>query len=37
MKRSGQRWSDKGAQNMLNLRVAYKSGKARLVTQIITG
>lgn len=36
MKRSGQRWSDKGAQNMLNLRVAYKSGKAHLITQIIT-
>jgi hypothetical protein len=37
MKRSGQHWSDKGAQNMLNLRVAYKSGKAHLITQIITG
>jgi len=37
MKRSGQRWSDKGAQHMLNLRVAYKSGKAHLITQIITG
>jgi hypothetical protein len=37
MKRSGQRWSDKGAHNMLNLRVAYKSGKAHLITQIITG
>ena len=37
VKRSGQRWSDKGAQNMLNLRVAYKSGKAHLITQIITG
>ena len=37
MKRSGQRWSNKGAQNMLNLRVAYKSGKAHLITQIITG
>lgn len=24
MKKSGQRWTDKGAQNMLNLRVAYK-------------
>jgi hypothetical protein len=32
MKRSGQRWSDKGAQNMLNLRMAYKSGKAHLST-----
>jgi hypothetical protein len=37
MKRSGHHWSDKGVQNMLDLRVAYKSGKARLVTQIITG
>ena len=37
MKRSGQRWSEQGAQNLLNLRVAYKSGKAHLVQQIITG
>jgi hypothetical protein len=37
MKRSGQRWSDRGAQNLLNLRVAYKSGKAKLIRQIITG
>lgn len=37
MKRSGQRWSDKGAPNWLNLRVAYKSGKAKLIHQIITG
>jgi len=37
MKRSGQRWSNKGAQNMLTLRVAYKSGLAQLVTQIVTG
>lgn len=36
MKRSGQRWSDRGAQNLLNLRVAYKSGKARLIRQVIT-
>jgi hypothetical protein len=36
MKRSGQRWSERGAQNLLNLRVAYKSGKAHLVRQIIT-
>ncbi len=36
-KRSGQRWSDEGAQNMLNLGVAYKSGKADLIIQIITG
>jgi hypothetical protein len=37
MKRSGQRWSDQGAQNLLNLRVAYKSGKAHLIRQSITG
>ena len=37
MKRSGQRWSDKGAQNLLNLRVAYKSGMDHLITHIITG
>lgn len=33
MKRSGQRWSDEGAQAMLNLRVASKSGRWHLVTQ----
>jgi hypothetical protein len=27
MKQSGQRWSLKGAQNMLNLRVASKNGQ----------
>lgn len=31
MKRSRQRWSDRGAQNLLNLRVAYKSSKAKLI------
>lgn len=31
MKRSGQRWSDDGAQAMLNLRVAFKSGRWELV------
>lgn len=31
MKRSGQRWSDDGAQAMLNLRVAAKSGRWQLV------
>lgn len=31
MKKSGQRWTDSGAQNMLNLRVAYKSNKWELV------
>lgn len=33
MKRSGQRWSDEGAQAMLNLRVASKSGRWHLITQ----
>lgn len=33
MKRSGQRWSDEGAQAMLNLRVASKSGRWHLVTK----
>lgn len=31
MKRSGQRWSDEGAQAMLNLRVAFKSDRWDLV------
>ena len=31
MKKSGQRWSNKGAQNMLNLRVAFKSDRWDLV------
>ena len=33
MKRSGQRWSDEGAQAMLNLRVVSKSDRWHLVTQ----
>lgn len=33
MKRSGQRWTDDGAQAMLNLRVALKSGRWALITQ----
>lgn len=33
MKRSGQRWSEAGAQAMLNLRVAAKSGRWHLVRQ----
>jgi hypothetical protein len=33
MKRSGQRWSDEGAQAMLNLRVASKSGRWHLVSK----
>lgn len=31
MKKSGQRWSNKGAQNMLNLRVAFKSDRWDIV------
>lgn len=31
MKKSGQRWSDRGAQNMLNLRVAFKSQRWDMV------
>ena len=31
MKLSGQRWADKGAQNMLNLRVAYMSKRQELI------
>lgn len=33
MKRSGQRWTDDGAQAMLNLRVASKSGRWHLITK----
>lgn len=33
MKRSGQRWSDEGAQAMLNLRAAFKSERWNLVTE----
>lgn len=36
MKRSGQRWTDEGAQAMLNLRVASKSGRWHLVTKSLT-
>lgn len=32
MKRSGQRWSEGGCDKMLKLRVAYRSGKAKLIT-----
>jgi hypothetical protein len=35
MKRSGQRWSEGGCDKMLKLRVAYRSGKADLITQIL--
>lgn len=35
MKRSGQRWVDGGCDNMVRLRVAYKSGKFDLVTNLL--
>lgn len=35
MKRSGQRWSDQGCDTMVKLRVAYKSGKASLITNTL--
>ena len=35
MKKSGQRWSNKGAQNMLNLRVAFKSERWDIVVDRI--
>jgi hypothetical protein len=35
MKRSGQRWSEAGCDKMLKLRVAYRSGKADLITQVL--
>ena len=34
MKRSGQRWSETGCDKMIQLRVAYRSGKAKLITDI---
>jgi Transposase len=34
MKRSGQHWSEKGCDNMIKLRVAYRSEKFELITQI---
>lgn len=34
MKRSGQRWSEKGCDKMIQLRVAYRSGKAKLITEV---
>ncbi len=36
MKLSGQRWTLAGAQQMLNLRVCYKSGKSRKLHELIT-
>jgi len=35
MKRSGQRWVDIGCDNMVRLRVAHKSGKFALVTDLL--
>ena len=35
MKRSGQRWSPKGAQNMLNLRVTYMSDQWHKIIDLI--
>ena len=36
MKLSGQRWTLAGAQQMLNLRVCYKSGKSIKLNELIT-
>lgn len=35
MKRSGQRWSEGGCDTMVKLRVAYRSGKASLITNAL--
>ena len=35
MKRSGQRWSDAGCDALVKLRVAYRSGKGKLVTEVL--
>ncbi|WP_345073942.1 hypothetical protein [Hymenobacter fastidiosus] len=35
MKRSGQRWANHGCDHLLRLRVAYKSRKFDLVTQLL--
>jgi len=35
LKLSGQRWNKKGAQNVLNLRVVYKSGAWNKVIDLI--
>lgn len=34
MKRSGQRWSAGGCDKMIQLRVAYRSGKSKLITDV---
>lgn len=36
MKLSGQRWTLSGVQQMLNLRVCYKSGQSRILHELIT-
>lgn len=36
MKRSGQRWSDNGCDSMVKLRVAYRSAKSSLITDVLT-
>lgn len=36
MKLSGQRWTLSGAQQMLNLRVCYKSGQSKILHELIT-
>ena len=36
MKLSGQRWTLSGAQQMLNLRVCYKSGQSKMLHELIT-
>ena len=35
MKRSGQRWSDAGCDAVVKLRVAYRSGKGKLITEVL--
>lgn len=35
MKRSGQHWSEKGCDNMVKLRVAYRSNKFHIITNIL--
>jgi hypothetical protein len=35
MKRSGQRWSTEGCDDMIKLRVAYKSGKFSIITDLL--
>lgn len=35
MKRSGQRWSDGGCDALIKLRVAYRSGKGKIVTDVL--